>query len=92
MVAIVGITLWHLSMATTYAAMCAPKGSSGLDFLAAFISDKCQRTRVLVLIQGVLNLAIDIFIVALPLPEIWKLRMPLRRKLAVSAMFLIGLW
>lgn len=37
------------------------------------------------------NMALDLVIVALPLPTIWTLQMPLRRKIGVSILFSLGL-
>ncbi|KHO10740.1 hypothetical protein MAA_11649 [Metarhizium robertsii ARSEF 23] len=71
--------------------MCSPTGSSHLDFLAAFFSSKCSRTRSLVVIQGIGNVVTDVFLLVLPLPVVWTLRIPLGRKLGVSCMFLVGL-
>lgn len=89
---IVFIVAFHLSISITFAAMCAPQGSSRLDFLAAFVSDQCSRTRILVVFQGAGNVAIDLFLLILPLPAVWAMQMPLRRKIAASAMFSIGIW
>ena len=38
-----------------------------------------------------IGMALDLSIVALPLPTIWKLQMPLRRKIGVSFLFSLGL-
>jgi hypothetical protein len=89
---IVFIVAFHLSLSISFAAMCAPQGSSRLDFLAAFISSKCRHTNILVVFQGAGNVAIDLFLLALPWPAIWGMQMPLRHKLATSAMFSVGLW
>ena len=92
---IVFVIAFHCSLAIAFTVMCAPSpsvGASQLDFLAAFVSDKCTRTRVLVVIQGVGNVAVDLFLLILPLPAIWTMQMPLRRKFAASAMFSIGIW
>ncbi|KAI1633568.1 hypothetical protein F4809DRAFT_622741 [Biscogniauxia mediterranea] len=89
---IIVITAAHISTTITFAAMCAPRTGSGqLDFLAAFVSDTCSRTRILIVIQGIINVVTDIFLLILPLPAIWTLQMPLKRKLAISSMFLVGL-
>lgn len=88
---ITAITAFQVSLSIAYAVMCAPStGSSQIDFLAAFISDTCERTRALVVIQGVGNVVSDVFLVVLPLPAVLKLQMPLKRKIAVTSMFLIG--
>ncbi|KAK8017152.1 hypothetical protein PG991_008228 [Apiospora marii] len=91
-VSIVLIVLWHLALSVSFAAMCAPgTGDTQLDFLAAFISQKCSDTRILVVLQGVGNVVTDIWLILLPLPAVWTLQMPNRRKLAVSSMFMVGI-
>lgn len=88
---IAGITAFQVSLSIAFAAMCAPStGSSQIDFLAAFVSETCTRTRSLVVIQGVGNVITDVFLVVLPLPAVWNLQMPLKRKLAVLSMFMVG--
>jgi hypothetical protein len=90
---IVFITLYHLSICIAFAAMCAPQGgTSQYDFFVALISEKCVRGHDIVVFQGVGNVAIDLLLLVFPLPAIWRMQMPLRRKLATSAMFSIGLW
>lgn len=91
-IGIVCITAFQLSLSISFAAMCAPStGSSQIDFLLAFVSDTRTHTRILVVIQGVGNVTTDIFLVILPLPAVWNLQMPLKRKIAVLSMFMIGL-
>ncbi|KAK8076768.1 hypothetical protein PG994_004040 [Apiospora phragmitis] len=85
------IVMWHLALSIAFAASCAPStGDTQLDFLAAFISQKCSDTRILVVLQGVGNVATDVWLILLPLPAVWALQMPLRQKIAVSSMFMVG--
>ena len=53
-------------------------------------SPKCATSRPLVIVIGVVSLVSDLYLVILPLPAVWQLQLPLRRKLAVSAMFFTG--
>lgn len=89
---ITGITAFQFSLSIAFSAMCAPStGTSYIDFLTAFLSDACMRTRVLVVIQGVGSVVTDVLLVFLPLPAVWSLQMPLKRKIAVTSMFMVGL-
>ncbi|KAI1815750.1 hypothetical protein GGS20DRAFT_311066 [Poronia punctata] len=89
---IVAVAAFHLAMSIVFAVSCAPTtGSSQLDFLAAFVSGACNRTRSVVVIQGVGAVFIDTFLLLFPLPAVWGLQMPVKRKLAISSMFLVGL-
>ncbi|KAF2970324.1 hypothetical protein GQX73_g3175 [Xylaria multiplex] len=90
-IAIILVVAFHLAVSICFAVMCSPStGDSQLDFLAAFISESCNKTRVLVVIQGAGSVISDFFLLVLPLPAVWKLQMPIKRKLAVSSMFLVG--
>ena len=42
-------------------------------------------------IQGIFGLVTDLYIFILPLPMLWRLQMPLKRKLGITAIFLTGL-
>ncbi|KAF2155878.1 hypothetical protein K461DRAFT_265355 [Myriangium duriaei CBS 260.36] len=94
---IIGIVVnvsYHVSLSIAFGAMCAPSPSMGYDefaYVAAFASQKCTRTRSLIVVQGVGNVVIDFFLLLLPLPAIWNLQMPLTRKIKTSATFLIGI-
>ncbi|KAK9416942.1 putative Integral membrane protein [Seiridium unicorne] len=94
---VVGIVLllgYHISFTTAFGVMCAPDSKAGYSqvaLLMAFVSDKCVRTRILVLLMGIGNTLCDLVLLLLPLPVIWNLQMPLRRKLKTSAVFLIGI-
>lgn len=86
------ITAFQFSLSIAFSVMCAPStGSSQIDFFTAFVSDTCMRTRVLVLLQGVGSVVTDVFLLVLPLPAVLGLQMPLKRKIAVTSMFMVGL-
>ena len=40
---------------------------------------------------GVINMFIDFSIVALPMPILWKLQMPIEKKIAISGILSLGL-
>lgn len=74
-----------------YLILCTPRhGRSQLAYLAALNSQRCQESKSVVIILGIISLVSDLYLVILPLPAVWKLQLPLRRKLAVSAMFFTG--
>ena len=54
-------------------------------------SQRCLNISPIVkMIHGIFGIVSDLFIFILPLPVIWKLQMPLRRKIGVSAIFATG--
>lgn len=94
-IGLVIIIAFQCSLAIAFGAMCGPAAStahSQLDFLEAFVSDKCDSTRILVVVQGAGSVIIDLFLLILPIPAVWSLQMPFKRKIAVLSMFLVGIW
>lgn len=51
----------------------------------------CIDVQLRVLITAILNLVIDVVIVALPMPVVWGLQMPFSKRLAISGIFGAGL-
>jgi hypothetical protein len=43
------------------------------------------------ILAGTTNLAIDVFVVLLPMPTIWRLQLPMDRKIGIMAMFSLGI-
>jgi len=84
--------LFYLSTLVAYLILCAPKGQTHLELFTAISSTKCvMQTRPLGISIGFFNLASDLYILCLPLPAVWSLQMPTRRKIGVSAIFLSGI-
>lgn len=52
---------------------------------------KCDTFYVMPYLSGVFNMISDFYILLLPLPFIWSLKMNLRRKIRVMAVFSVGL-
>ncbi|KAL9038259.1 MAG: hypothetical protein Q9180_003244, partial [Flavoplaca navasiana] len=73
------------------AASCAPKhGYTKLDFLSAITADKCARNNYLNTWPGLFNILSDFYLLILPLPAVWRLQLPTRKKLGICGMFLTG--
>ena len=51
----------------------------------------CHRMWILSLVQGPLNVVLDLFILILPIPVVMKLQMSLQRRFAVLSVFLTGM-
>lgn len=67
---------------------CTPRPQSFGVFTG---QQKCGDTIILGPIQGGVNVALDIFILATPIPVIAKLRISRRRKFGVLAVFMTGI-
>ena len=83
---------FYFATMIVFIVLCGPTdGQSQLSYLKALGSQKCNTSRSVVLAQGIVNTASDLYLIGLPLPALWSLQMPLKRKLGVSAMILTGL-
>ena len=54
------------------------------------VPSSCINRRNLFIGFAVLNILADVFILALPMREVWRLQVALRQKLMISGMFLLG--
>ncbi|MCJ1246595.1 hypothetical protein MMC30_003804 [Trapelia coarctata] len=52
--------------------------------------DTCVNEVPMYLAQAYADVATDVLILVLPMPMIWKLQMPMRRKVAISGIFFLG--
>lgn len=43
------------------------------------------------MVSVAINVALDLMVVALPIPVVWKLQMPNKKKIAVTGMFSLGI-
>ncbi|KAI0381323.1 hypothetical protein F5Y04DRAFT_280856 [Hypomontagnella monticulosa] len=85
------ITLW--SVAFFFATIFQCNGLN-LDLMLKSIQtfkDICCKYKDIQLAHCVSDVATDILVLSMPLPEIWKLRMTTRQKIVISLIFLIGL-
>ncbi|MCJ1452008.1 hypothetical protein MMC28_002348 [Mycoblastus sanguinarius] len=58
--------------------------------LTASETTNCVHTTNMYLAQAWSDVFMDVVILSLPIPCIWNLQMPVKRKIAISAMFLLG--
>lgn len=56
------------------------------------IDGVCGSTPKAYLSVAIVNLAIDLAIVALPMPVLWGLKMAYKKKVAISVILCLGLW
>lgn len=86
--AIGGVTLaYWLSTVLTAFLICRPLAFNW-DKLA--IKGHCGNLAAYYLSTGIVNMLVDVAIVALPLPLLWGLQMKTSRKLALTAIFSLG--
>ncbi|KAM0801902.1 hypothetical protein BDR22DRAFT_145079 [Usnea florida] len=83
--------LFYFATMMVFAITCSPKNGYGQTaYLMGLRSPACSRTRPLIEITGAFSVVSDLYLVILPLPAVWSMQLPLRKKIGVSAMFLTG--
>ena len=63
----------------------------GLQWFSVQYVAQCMPSEKTNYSQGIFGVVSDIYVFILPLPILWTLHMPLRKKLGVTAIFLTGL-
>lgn len=63
----------------------------GESWALALLSSRCRDTIAMAYVQGIFNIDSELYVLVLPLPVLWKLQLPLRKKVGVSAVFMTGL-
>ncbi|KAF2236256.1 hypothetical protein EV356DRAFT_513178 [Viridothelium virens] len=74
--------LFYFASMMGFIILCTPRhGQSELDYLAAFDSPNClYHDQSLSILGGAVNMASDVFLIILPLPAVWSLQMPFKKK------------
>ena len=70
-------------------AMCAPRHGESFDNLA--LSSRCSHQTTWAVVQSVLILILDFYILYIPIPRIWRLQLSLKRKIGVLSIFMTGI-
>ncbi|KAF1955041.1 hypothetical protein CC80DRAFT_566311 [Byssothecium circinans] len=77
---------FYISVMFAYILQCTPRAK----IWNPTIPGKCIDVRVVSMASGVINIMSDVAIFALPVTEVLRLHMPLRRKLGITAVFATG--
>ena len=83
------LSLFYCGTFIGYAILSIPK--PGQSQLAAILSVDTAKDIPLGTTQGAVGVATDFFIFCLPIPVVWKLQLPLKKKIGVLAIFMTGL-
>lgn len=81
--------IFHIAIAIFVAVGYVPR--PGSSWLVTLRTNSCKSVGVLYYVQGVFGVVSDLYIFILPIPILWKLHLPVRRKVGVCAIFLAGL-
>ena len=83
---------FSVAAVTLEVVVCNPttNGKSGAKVWSMLSSFRCARNVSPSFAMSSVNLVVDVFLLVLPLSAVWSLHLPMRKKISVSAMFLIG--
>jgi len=54
------------------------------------VTGKCMNFSALLIVVSSFNIGADIFVLCLQIPLLWRLKMPIRRKVQLTGVFLLG--
>ncbi|KAK0638544.1 hypothetical protein B0T16DRAFT_337567 [Cercophora newfieldiana] len=78
---------YYTSAIFTFTFQCTPREKTWSPFLEGH----CIDVAAAIVVQGAINLFLDIGILITPLWAIWRLQLPMKRKLGISAVFGVGI-
>lgn len=69
-------------------ALCAPRSAESFSSLQ--VVSRCSRQSTWAVVQGTMNILLDFFVLYIPIPMVWRLRMGYKKKWGVTAIFMTG--
>ena len=85
-------TLWFLAFGTVAIVPCRPIEAFWNTPLLLPSSYKCSSTLGIQLSSGITSVFMDLMVLILPMPRLWRLQTSLRKRLRVLFIFLMGYW
>ncbi|KAI1269175.1 hypothetical protein F5Y18DRAFT_373826 [Xylariaceae sp. FL1019] len=82
------VTIFGVGITFAYIFACGTHFEYYWSTAGAEIREKCIDTQMLIYAQSVSDFIIDAIVILFPIPLVWKLHMKIKRKLAVTAVFL----
>ena len=86
---IIAICLFYIACSVIFLIWCLPR--SGESWISPTFDARCAPITQVSNAHGWFGLLSDLYIFFLPLPALWGLHMPLKKKVGVTAVFLTGL-
>ena len=81
--------IFYTSTDIVYLILCIP--GRGISIQSPGFGTQCAKATKMNYVYGIFGVVSDVYIFILPLPVLWTLQMPLKRKLGVCACFGTGL-
>ena len=80
--------VFYATNVVIFGVLCLPR--HGQTWLESLENTKCERTIVLEYAQGIFGVVSDFYLFLIPIPTVIKLKLPLRKKVGVLAIFATG--
>lgn len=80
------VIIWCISVTLTVIFECRPVGS----YWQPLLQQHCIDSQKFYWANGISNLLLDVMILCLPIPMIWKLQMSMRSKISLTGVFALG--
>jgi hypothetical protein len=87
-IGMVGAFVIYMHTVPVVAALCYPQ--SGYSFHDTHTFERCSRAKPDAIAQGAGNIFLDLYALLLPLPIIWGLRLPLKKRIGLMVVFTTG--
>ena len=87
-IGIVASAVAYAATTVAFGVLCLPR--AGESWLAATASKRCTDAQYIGYAQGPYGILSDFYLLILPIPAVWQLHMPLKRKLQIIAVFMTG--
>ena len=87
-IGITAISMMYSVTTITEAVLCIPL--PGHSWISTVYTRKCINTKTIGYVAGSFNVVSDLYLLVLPLPIVWSLQLPLRKKIGLSAIFMSG--
>lgn len=82
------VSLFYIFSTVIFVALCTPRTKEA--FLEITQTVYCRKTGYLEIVQGVVDIITDFYLLAIPIPSILKLRVRLRVKIGILIVFGTG--
>lgn len=81
------VVLYYVACLFTICFLCRPINYNWNKSIVG----SCENTRAIEIFSAAFNMVLDVWVVCLPLPIVWQLQMPRRKKIGISTTFALGL-
>lgn len=80
--------LFYFSGSIALIVLASPR--HGQNYLAVLAGPAGPHFKTLIIVQGVANVVSDFYLLVVPLPAVWDLKLPLKKRLGILAIFGTG--